>query len=141
MAAPTLTAVMAGIETRLKTIAGLRTTPFRPDQANPPQAFISVPEIEYHKAFHHGTMAINPQVTILISKALDRMDQPMLASFMDTSGANSVHAAIEADKTLGLSANGVDCIVERAVEADLELGGIRWYAAVFTLKVTATGGA
>ena len=131
---------MTGIETRLKTISGLHTTAYRPDAIIPPHAYVSLPEIDYHRAFAHGRLDINPTVTVLTQRALDSTGQPELASYMDTSGAHSIHAAIETDKTLGLSANGVDCAVQNARETDLELGNIKWYGAVFTLRVTATGG-
>ena len=128
---------MQGIETRLKTISGLRTAAFRPDQVNPPQAYVSIPTINYHAAFVHGQMRIEPVVTILISKALDRVDQPLLASFMDIAGTKSIHAAIEADKTLGIT--GCECVVMDCREADIALGGINWYAGVFNLNVIAPG--
>jgi len=138
MAAPTLTQVMQGIETRLKTISGLRTAPFRPDAVNPPQAFVSLPRIDYHAAFAHGTMTIEPRVTLLMSRTLDRIGQPATAAYMDIAGTNSIHAAIEADRTLG-GLSGVDCIVVDAQEGDLEVGGLPFYGAIFTLKVMASG--
>lgn len=138
MAAATITAAMTAIETRLKTISGLRTAPFVPSQINPPQAYVSVPTIpHYHGAFAHGKFQLDFTVVILISKAMDRIDQPALALYADIAGSKSVHAAIEGDRTLGGSVD--DCIVVAFREADVELGGIKWYSGVFTLQVVASG--
>src|SRR6266850_1041957 len=109
MAAPTVVQVMQGIASRLTGISGLHVTAYRPDAVIPPHAYVSIPEIDYHGAFAHGRMDIHPTVTVLVSNVLDSTGQPALAAYMDTSGTNSIHAAIEGDKALGLSANGVDC--------------------------------
>ncbi len=137
MAAPTVTQVMQGIQTRLGTISGLRTAAVRPDQLNPPFAYVSLPRVVYHEAFAHGLLTIEPMVTVVFSKVLDRIGQPGLAAYMDPAGGKSIHAAIEADKTLG----GVvdDCYVVEAREADIDFGGTKWYAALFTLHVVAKG--
>ena len=131
---------MTGIETQLKTISGLRTQPFRPDQINPPQAYVSLPAIpSYHEAFHHGVLTLNFVITLIISKALDRIGEPIMATYASPTGTNSIHAAIELDRTLGLSANGVDAIVIDFREADLNFGGNPYYGGVFTVRVTAPG--
>lgn len=41
--APTIEQVMLGIEARLDTITGLRTSEYSADQINPPQAIVGVP--------------------------------------------------------------------------------------------------
>lgn len=119
----------------------LHAYPERPYQILTPAAYVSLPEVDYHGAFAHGRMDIYPTITVLVSNVVDTIGEPTLAGYMDASGATSIHAAIEADKTLGLSANGVNCIVVKSREVDTDLGGIRWFGAVFELRVTATGGA
>lgn len=130
---------MLGIATQLATIPGLNVTAFKPAVPIPPHAYVSIPEIIYHEAFHHGTVSIKPTVTIIIPVTVDRIDQPTLAAYADPTGANSIHSAIEADRTLG-NLPGTDCIVVDFKEADALLNGVQWPAGVFTLKVTANGG-
>src|SRR6266508_4341859 len=109
--AATITDIMLGIESRLETIDGLRVTEYSPDQINPPAAIVGVPPIpQYRTSFGtNGMFRIEPTVTVLVSAALDRVGQLKLASYVDKTGEQSVYAAIEADKTLGLS--GVECLV------------------------------
>lgn len=82
-------------------------------------------------------MRIDPVVTVIFSRALDRIGEPAISQYMDVSGSKSIKAAIEGDKTLG----GVvsDCIVIDAKEADFTVGTIQFYGAIFTLKVYAAG--
>lgn len=139
MAAPSMLQIMAGINTRLATITGLRTDQGIPDQINPPQAIVGVSAISnYHQAFAHGRISVEPTVTILVSKAYSRTSEIMLAAYVDPTGATSIHAAIEGDRTLG----GVvdDCIVQsfRPLSAE-EVGAIGYVGGVFQLKVVAQG--
>ncbi|MCI0687574.1 MAG: hypothetical protein L0Y54_10110, partial [Sporichthyaceae bacterium] len=111
MAAPTIEQVMNGIEARLATIGGLRVSDITPDQINPPQAIVGVPTIaSYHATMGRGRFTIEPTVTILVSAALDRVGQLKLAASANPTGAASVVAAVEADKTLG---GDQGCLLDR----------------------------
>lgn len=139
MAAPSIAAIMAGIETRLATITGLRVNDVSPGQITPPCAIVGVPEIpNYHGTFGRAKWQLEPTVTVFTSAAHDRAGQLMLAGYADHSGATSIAAAVEADKTLG----GVvdDCIVVsfRPLGLD-EVGQIGYYGGVFQLRVLAPG--
>lgn len=130
---------MTAVETRLKTIAVLNTAPFVPDQVNPPQAVVGVPPInQYHGAFAHGKFMLEIPVTVLVSRAYDAIGQPALAAFADIAGTNSIHAAIEADRTLGGAVD--DCIVFsfRPLGND-EVGVLGYYGGEFILRISATG--
>lgn len=137
--APTITAVMSAIETRLATIAGLRVADIVPDQINPPQAIVGVPEIpQYHQSMGMGKFRLEPTVTILVSAALDRVGQRNLAGYANPTGAQSVRAAIEGDRTLGGTVD--DCVVTAFRPLGMEeVGAIGYYGGVFTLAVIATG--
>ncbi|SRR6266852_5644301 len=139
MAAPTIQQILTGIKTQLVTIPGLRVSDYVADQINPPQAVVDFPNpLTYHEAFAHGKFRIDPTVIVLVSKTVDRIGTAALSSYASPTGANSIHAAIELDKTLG----GVvdDCIVfdfrrlnQQEIDALLFFGG------VFTLHVIAPG--
>jgi hypothetical protein len=134
-----ITAVMDGLEVRLKTIAGLRVSDVKPGQINPPQAVIGVPDIpEFYAAMKRGTTLINPTITVLTSATVDRIGQRALAGYADPSGDLSIVAAIMADPTLGGACD--DCIVSsfRPLGID-EVGVIGYFGGVFTLTVTGSG--
>lgn len=136
----TITQVMQGIESRLKTIPGLRAEEFKPDQINPPQAIVGVPPIpDYRRSFGPtGQLIIEPTVTILVSAALDRTGQLKLASYVDRTGAQSIFAAIEADKTLG--GLDVECTVKSFDPlTSQQVGLFGYYGGIFRLAVITTG--
>lgn len=136
----TIEQVMLGIETRLKTIPGLRVSEYVPGQINPPQAIVGVPPVpDYRRVFGStGQLSIEPTVTVLVSAALDRTGQLKLASYTDKTGTSSVFAAIEADKTLGLA--DVECVVRSFQPLGLQdVGLIGYFGGVFQLACIATG--
>lgn len=136
----TIQQVMEGIETALGTIEGLRVASYAPDSINPPQAIVGVPPVPNYRASFGsaGELQIQPTITILVSAALDRTGQQKLASYVDKTGTQSVYAAIEADKTLGLT--NVECIVRSFQPLGLQdVGVLGYYGGVFTLDCMATG--
>lgn len=137
--AATIEQIMQGIETRLATISGLRVSDTTPDQINPPQAFVGVPNIpNYHGTMGRAKFPIEPTVTVLVSATLDRVGQLKLASYANPTGDSSIVAAIEADRTLGGIVD--DCIVDSFRPLGLEeVGLIGYYGGVFALRVIARG--
>jgi hypothetical protein len=139
MAAPTLEQVMLGLETRLATIAGLNTSPITPDQVTTPQAIVGVPDIPtYHATMARGKMDFEFTVTVFTSLMLDRDGQLKLASYANPTGASSVVAAIEADKTLGGVVDDCHVVSFRTLGRE-EVGQVGYYGGVFTVNVMATG--
>lgn len=139
MAATSITGIMDGLETALKTVTGLRVSSEIKDQINPPQAIVGVPPIpEYRSSMQRGVFTVEPTITVLTSAALDRIGQRRLASLCDVTGPKSIPAAIEADRTLG----GVvdDCIVKSFQPLGLrDVGIIGYYGGVFQLMCIARG--
>lgn len=139
MAAPTIQAVMEGLETRLATISGLRVQDIQPDQVNLPAAYVGLPEtVDYRAAFQRGLMALDMRVTVIVSAASDRVGQHALAAYANPTGTSSVIAAVEGDKTLG----GVvsDCVVRTFKPLGLiNVGGIEAYAGEWVVTVYAQG--
>lgn len=137
--APTLVQMQTAIETRLKTISGLRTSPYISEQVNPPMAVVGVPDIpSYHKAFHHGLQELDFTVILCISKASDRFGQLNLGEYADIAGDLSIHAAIEADKTLGGIVDDAICASFRRLSSE-EVGAIGYYGGEFIIRVLAKG--
>ena len=99
--AATVSQVATGLANRLATIAGLRTSAFQPEQLNPPFAFPTLNRIEYHKAFGGGDVVMDWTVNVIVGRYVDRNAFATLDGFLSYSGATSIRAAIEGDKTLG----------------------------------------
>lgn len=130
---------MTAIETRLKTISGLRTASYVPDQVNPPQAVVDFPgDIDYHKTFIHGKFEFEPTVIVLISKTVDRVGVSSLSDFASPTGTNSIHAAIETDPTLGGIVDYCNVLHFRRLNQE-EVAGLGYFGGVFTLQVAASG--
>lgn len=131
--------IMLGLEARLTTIPGLRTSEWTADQINPPHALVGVPPIpNYRQAMGKAAYELDLTVTVLTSAALDRRGQLALARYADPTGSSSVIAAVEADRTLG----GVvtDCVVQSFRPLGLEeVGLIGYYGGLFTLLCIASG--
>lgn len=139
MAAPTIQQILEGIEARLDTVTGLRTSAFVADQINPPAALVGVPPIDnYRSTMRRGRFQLTPVVYVFVSATLDRVGQYQLASFADVTGDNSIPLAIEGDRSLGGLVE--DCVVTgfRPLGMD-EVGQIGYYGGVFDLLVIAAG--
>lgn len=97
----TVSQVSEGIRVRLATITGLRTFAYQPEQLNPPSAFPVLDSVEYHGAFQGGNVRMRFTVIVIVGRYLDRVAHSNLDGYLSYSGATSLRAAIEADKTLG----------------------------------------
>ncbi len=133
-----LAQVMTGVRSRLASISGLNAHDISPGQITPPAAIVRVPPINYRETFQRGVASLPMTVTVLVSSAMDQAGQLKLAAYASPTGADSIIAAIEGDKTLG----GVvsDCIVWdfRPLGLD-EVGEIGYFGGVFNLRVALPG--
>ena len=98
---PTLSDIRTGIATNLGTISGLRTSAYVPDEPKPPIAIIFPENISFDTAFGRGLDTYTFTVQVIVSKISDRNAQSNLDGYCNPSGASSVKAALESDKTLG----------------------------------------
>lgn len=91
----------SGIATRLATISGLRSFAYQPEQVNPPVAFPILNSVEYHGAMGGGNVRMNFDVVVIVGRYVDRVAHSLLDGYVSYSGATSLRAAIEGDRTLG----------------------------------------
>lgn len=96
----TIAQMRAGIATNLRTIAGLRTSDTVPDNPQPPVAIVSPSAIQYDLTFQRGLDLYNFTVMIVVGRASQRQAQRALDAFCAGTGASSVKAAIESNRTL-----------------------------------------
>lgn len=93
--------VKDGLAAALATITGLRVFDYVPDGLAPPAAVIEPLEIDYDSAMHNGLTFYRAYVLIVVGRMSDRTAQNSLDQYVTTTGASSVKAAIEADRSLG----------------------------------------
>ncbi len=105
-----ITEIRDGLEANLETITGLRGYSEIPDNPSIPAAIVNLNSIDYHQAFKNGLVEFNFSVTVIVGRFSSRSAQQKLNEFADNTGANSIKAAIESDRTLGGSA--FDCVVQ-----------------------------
>ena len=97
----TVSQVADGLKARLATISGLRTFSYQPEQVNPPVAFPILESVEYHRAMQGGNVQMRFTVMTIVGRYLDRVSHSNLDGYLSYSGATSLRAAIEGDRTLG----------------------------------------
>ena len=99
----TVSGIRQGIATNLASITGLRVSPTMLDAPRPPVAMVYPDTIDFDLNAVRGADTFTFIVFVLVGRADDRTAQNRLDGFV--SGANSVKAAIESDRTLGGAAD------------------------------------
>lgn len=136
--AASLLDVMEAVEAALATIEGLRTSESKPGQITPPMAVVGVPTVpDYHLTSNRMQMTV--QLMVLVSDAVTIRSQKDMAAFASRSGARSIVAALEFDKSLG----GVveQCWVSggfRPLSLE-EVGLVGYFGGVWELTIVAIG--
>lgn len=101
----TLTQIRDGLATRLATISGLRAHATLPDTINVPAAIVRPERRDFSLSMGSAPSAANSItfiVTVLAAASANGMTegQDALDAYLDDSGASSIKAAIEGDRTL-----------------------------------------
>jgi hypothetical protein len=104
-----ISSIRTGLATRLATISGLRTAATMPDLPSPPIAIVIPDNINFDDTFHRGMDTLTFRIFLVVGRADERTAQNSIDGYCATSGASSIKAAIEGDKTLG--GNAFDCRV------------------------------
>lgn len=97
----TVAATAGAFRTRLATISGLRTFAYQPEQINPPLAYPLLNTIEYHRAMGGGDVVMNWNVIVIVGRYTDSRAYTDLDEYLAYSGAKSIRATLESDRTLG----------------------------------------
>lgn len=95
------TAVRLGLSTALDTITGLRVFDHVPDSLSPPAAVVEPVEVMFDEAMVRGLDKYRAFVLVVVGRMSERSASDRLDLYLAGSGASSIKAAIEADKTLG----------------------------------------
>ena len=127
--AATVSQVATGIRTRLATISGLRVFAYQPEQLNPPIAYPVLNSVEFHGAFNGGNVRMTWSVYVVVGRYTDQRAYDDINDFLAYSGAKSIRAAIEGDRTLGGVCNTLvmsnTFAIEPQTQADAEYLTVR----------------
>jgi hypothetical protein len=132
-----VSALRAGIATNLATVSGLRTAATVPDQINPPVAVVMPTSITYDTAFaRSGGDEYEFSVMVIVGRVDERMAQNKLDAYCSGSGAQSIKAAIQSNRTLGGQA--FDCRVTSLRSYNqISVADVTYLAAEFVVQVYA----
>ena len=96
-----LSEIRDAMGTALGAVPNLRVRPLIPALVTPPMAVVQPQQIEYDLNARNGVNRYTFTVTVFVTKADDRSAQLRVDPFVEPTGAGSVKAALEADRTLG----------------------------------------
>jgi hypothetical protein len=130
----TVSELRTALATAMGSISGLRTSAHVPDSPKPPIAVVMPDRIEYDLNARRGADTFFFTITVLASRADDRAAQQNLDKFLV--GANSIKAAIEADRTLGGKANTCR-VTSMQSYASVSVGEVLYLSAQFIVEVVA----
>lgn len=124
----TISALRAGAQANLDTIAALRTVyDYVPDTAPAtPSAIVGNVSIDWDEAMQRGLDAATFSVIVVVSRMSDRSGQDTLDALLAGSGAGSVKTALETGGNLQGSCS--TCRVTRATPISITMGGVDFFA-------------
>lgn len=96
----TPTGVREGIANALNAIVNLRIFDHVPDSLSPPAAVVEPIEVDFDESMRRGTDFYRVFILIIVGRMADRSSQDRLDAYVAGSGASSVKAALETDRTL-----------------------------------------
>jgi len=127
-----VTNVRAGLKTRLATISGLRVWDSIPDQVTPPGAVVGQLDFTFDIDNARGLDIANCDIYVIVQRFDARSSQNQLDDYLG-SGAKSIKAAIEADRTLGGAVNTLR--VTRAEAGTYLQGDVTFLSYRFSLTI------
>jgi hypothetical protein len=132
-----LSQLRTGLAANLAKVSGLRTSATVPDQINPPIAVVAPASITYDIAFARtGGDEYEFVITVIVGRVDERSAQNRLDAYCSGTGASSIKAAVESDRTLGGKA--FDCrVTDLRNYTQVTVGDATFLAAEFRCQVYA----
>jgi hypothetical protein len=127
-------AIQQGLATAASTITGLRGYASLPEAINPPVAAVTEFEMQYHQAFG-GLVEAMFTFGVFVSRADQPSGRAALTGYLAPSGAGSLPAAIEADKTLGGVCKTLVVRRVRGAYRLYEIAGVEYLGALIDVEV------
>lgn len=130
-------AIQQGLANAAGTIAGLRAYPKLPDSINPPTFAVVEFELDYHGTFSPARGLTQLAFTCGVYNTDSDAGRKQLLPFLAETGASSIPAALEADKTLGGVARTLVVQRVRGAYRLYEVGDTPYLGAMIDVKVWA----
>jgi hypothetical protein len=93
--------VRDALKTRLQTISGLRVYELIPEPITPPCAIVGQLDFTFDIDNARGLDQANVDIYVIVQRFSERAGQDKLDGYLAGTGATSIKAAIEGDRTLG----------------------------------------
>jgi len=93
--------VRDALKTRLQTISGLRVYEVIPEPITPPCAIVGQLDFTFDIDNARGLDQANVDIYVIVQRFSERAGQDKLDGYLAGTGATSIKAAIEGDRTLG----------------------------------------
>ena len=93
--------VRDALKTRLQTISGLRVYELIPEPVTPPCAIVGQLDFTFDIDNARGLDQANVDIYVIVQRFSERAGQDKLDGYLAGTGATSIKAAIEGDRTLG----------------------------------------
>lgn len=127
MTAQNLADLMDALGVALSTITGLRVFDFPPLSAQPPFAFVNLPEeIAYDLTYGRGADRTKIEIYVGVANQVDRTARDAIVAYAAGAGPKSVKAAVEA-------AEGLAVQVTTATFATIALSSASYAGLIFTV--------
>lgn len=129
-----VTAIRAGLKTRLATISGLNTYDLVQGGITSPAGVVSRRRTTYDATFagdHHDMLFV---VTVYVQATSIRSAQDQMDGYLATSGSGSIVAAIEGDKTLG-GIISFAVVVSAGEDELVKIGDVQYLSVEFEVGV------
>lgn len=124
--------VRTGLKNRLTTIS-VRSYDSIPSIITPPCAVVGQLDMTFDSAMGRGMDEASIEIDVIVPRMSERAGQKKLDDFLAGSGAGSVKAAIEGDKTLGAKVDTLRVI--SATSGNYDSGGISYLAYRYRITV------
>ena len=115
--------IRTGLKANLEAISGLRVYDLIPSPAVAPAAIIGQLDFTFDLSMARGVDQATLDVIVLVHRMLERSGQKELDKYLAGTGAFSIKAAIESDRTLGGACNTLQVTAAQAgsyISADIE---------------------
>lgn len=134
-----LEVLLLKFEERLATIPDFNITLEPVTTGTPPFGWVGLPPLpNYYLAMNKARVEIRPTITVLVSKAQTRDATLTLARFANPTGAQSISACIDADRTIGGTCETCHVEAFRPL-GDEDVGALSYWGGQFTLFAVARG--
>lgn len=128
--------VMDEVSAQLDTIDGLRCFAYPPPTLSPPAAVVSYPdEYTFDETYGRGMDRLKLPVVVVVGRPVERTTRDRLGAYCDGSGPSSVKSVLESG-----TYTAFDTVRVEGIEFDaVDIGGVAYMAAMFTLDIAGSG--